>query len=110
MEYPYQRVHILVSAILVCKLCSLLTNQPSFAPLTIITGIYGMNVSQLSGSNENPSIWQPFVAVAIMNVVLLVILACSNWVHIRRKHGRAAGFKEVVGFAVGNDSSGSMVT
>jgi hypothetical protein len=60
-----------------------------------------MNVSQISGSTSNPNIWQFFVAVAAMNIVMVIVLALSNWVHIQLKHKRVAGVKEVLGFAVG---------
>ncbi len=60
-----------------------------------------MNVSQISGSTSNPNIWQFFVAVAVFNVAVVLALSVSNWVHIQWKHGRAAGLKEVLGFAVG---------
>ena len=60
-----------------------------------------MNVSEISGSNTNPNIWQFFVAVVALNFVILLTLAFSNWVHIIRKHERKAGAKEVFGFAVG---------
>lgn len=66
-----------------------------------MTGVYGMNVSQISGSKANPNIWQFFVAVAVMNVVVVLILALWNWVQVMLKHGRSAGIKESVGFAVG---------
>jgi hypothetical protein len=75
----------------------------SFAPVTIMTGVYGMNVSQISGDNANPNIWQFFVAVAAMNVSVLIVLSLWNWLSIQLKHGRSAGLKEVVGFAVGMD-------
>lgn len=64
-----------------------------------------MNVSQISGSNSNPNIWQFFVAVAVMNVGVILTLAISNWIHTRVKHGRKAGMREVFGFAVGNLST-----
>jgi hypothetical protein len=79
-----------------------------FAPVTIISGVYGMNVSQISGSSSNPSIWQPFVAVAVMNILVVVVLAFWNWIHIQIKHGRVAGMKEVLGFAVGKMNVGKM--
>lgn len=63
-----------------------------------------MNVSQISGSSSNPNIWQFFVAVAAMNVAVVVLLAMWNWVHVMRRHGRSAGIKEVIGFAVGAQS------
>lgn len=71
-----------------------------FAPITVISGIYGMNVSEISGSNSNPNIWQFFVAVMVLNVVVMLALAILNWVHIATKHGRTAGAKEVLKFAV----------
>lgn len=74
-----------------------------FAPITIISGIYGMNVSEISGSNSNPNIWQFFVAVVALNVVVMLALAISNWVHIITKHGRNAGAKEAFKFAVAAD-------
>lgn len=78
-----------------------------FAPISIFTGIYGMNVSQISGSDSNPDIWQFVVAVAVMNVGMVFALAISNWIHTRVKHGRKAGMREVFGFAVGSLSTGS---
>ena len=75
-----------------------------FAPVTIISGVYGMNVAEITGSNTNPDIWQFFVAVVALNVIVLLTLAVSNWLHIIQKHGRKAGAKEVFGFAVGNGS------
>ena len=72
-----------------------------FAPITIMSGIYGMNVSEISGSNSNPDIWQFFVAVVGLNLVVVLTLAVSNWFHIVQKHGRRAGAREVFGFAVG---------
>jgi hypothetical protein len=70
-----------------------------------MTGVYGMNVSQISGSTSNPNIWQFFVAVAVMNVAVVLALAMWNWISILRKHGRSAGLTEVLGFAVGMQSS-----
>ena len=35
-----------------------------FAPVTIISGVYGMNVSQISSSNTIPNISQFFAAIA----------------------------------------------
>jgi len=64
-----------------------------------------MNVSEISGSDSNPNIWQFFVAVVAMNVVVLLSLAISNWVHTMRKHGRKAGVREILGFAVGRIST-----
>ena len=61
-----------------------------------------MNVAQISGSNTNPSIWQFFVAVAILNILIVLFLAALSWFHTLTKHGRKAGAKEVFGFAMGN--------
>ena len=72
-----------------------------FAPVTIISGVYGMNVAQISGSNTNPGIWQFFVAVAILNMLIVLSLAVASWLHTLTKHGRRAGAKEVFGFAIG---------
>jgi hypothetical protein len=69
-----------------------------------------MNVSQISGTTSNPSIWQPFVCVAVMNILVLFVLAGWNWIHIQVKHGRVAGMKEVFGFAVGKISVGKMAS
>jgi hypothetical protein len=66
-----------------------------------MSGVYGMNVSQISGSTSNPNIWQFFVAIAAMNVAVVIVLATWNWVQIMIKHRRSAEFKEVLGFAVG---------
>lgn len=80
---------------------TLLTNTFTyvFAPVTIVSSIYGMNVYQINGSA--PDLWQFFVAVAVLNVLVLLALALSNWFHVLWKHERKAGFKEVFGFAVG---------
>ena len=72
-----------------------------FAPLSLISGIYGMNISQISGSPSNPSAWQPVVAVAVLNVGILVLLALGNWLVVLRRYERRAGWGEVLGFAVG---------
>jgi hypothetical protein len=72
-----------------------------FAPVTIVSGVYGMNVSQISGSTSNPNIWQFFVAVLALNALVVLALAASNLVHVQLKHRRTAGLKEVLGFAVG---------
>ena len=63
-----------------------------------------MNVSEISGSNSNPNVWQFFVAVVVLNVVVMLALAISNWVHIITNHGRTAGAKEAFRFAVSNDA------
>jgi hypothetical protein len=66
-----------------------------------------MNVSQITGSNQNPNIWQFFVAVSAVNILMVCTLAASAWVQVQYKHGRAAGWKEVLGFAVGNVNTGA---
>jgi Mg2+ and Co2+ transporter CorA len=66
-----------------------------------MSGIYGMNVSQISGTSSNPNIWQFFVAVIAFNVLVLLALALSAWIQIVRKHGRKAGLKEILGYSVG---------
>lgn len=65
-----------------------------------------MNVSQLTGSSSNPSIWQPFVAVIVMNVVVVIVLAIWGWVQDFEHRGRRSGLKEVLGFALGGMSWG----
>jgi len=77
----------------------------SFAPVSIMTGIYGMNVSQISGDPSNPNIWQFFVAIAVFNVVVVMAISTSVWVQIRVKHGRKAGLKEILGYSVGKVGS-----
>ncbi|KAH0538975.1 hypothetical protein FGG08_004490 [Glutinoglossum americanum] len=74
----------------------------SFAPISLISGIYGMNVSQISGTSQNPGIWQFFVAVVAMNVLMVFVFAASNWLVVQWRHGRKAGFGEAFGFAVGH--------
>lgn len=72
-----------------------------FAPVTIISGIYGMNVSQISGSSSNPNIWQFFVAVAVLNIAVVLVLCGLNWIQILLRHQRRAGMKEIFEIAVG---------
>ena len=64
-----------------------------------------MNVSEISGTDSNPSIWQFFVAVAVLNASVLLALSVTNWIRVHIKHGRTAGIKETIGFAVGKLSS-----
>lgn len=73
----------------------------SFVPISLVSSIYGMNVSQISGSTSNPNIWQFFVATFGVNVLILAVLAITNWIHILQRRSRKAGMKEVLGFAVG---------
>lgn len=72
--------------------------------MTIISGIYGMNVSQISGSSSNPNIWQFFVAIAVFNVLVVLALSVSAWIQIMNKHGRKAHWLEVLGYSVGRVS------
>jgi hypothetical protein len=67
-----------------------------------MSGIYGMNVSQISGTSANPNIWQFFVAVFVMNILMVIILSVSSWVNTQSKHKRKPGLKEMIGFAVGS--------
>ncbi|KAH8748794.1 hypothetical protein BGZ57DRAFT_144085 [Hyaloscypha finlandica] len=76
-----------------------------FAPITIITGVYGMNVSEISGSDSNPRIWQFFVAVLVFNILMLLGLSISNLIRVQIKHGRTAGLKETFAFAVGTPNA-----
>ncbi len=64
-----------------------------------------MNVTEISGSDSNPSIWQFFVAVLVFNVLMLLGLSISNWIRVQIKHGRAVGLKETLHFAVGTPSA-----
>jgi hypothetical protein len=70
-----------------------------------MSGIYGMNVSQISGTDQNPNIWQFFVAVVVMNFLMVAALSTYNFIQIHMKHGRIAGVKEVLGFAVGRTAN-----
>lgn len=67
--------------------------------MTIISGIYGMNVRELVGNG--PDIWQFFVAVIVLNIVVLLGLALTSWVHVLQTHKRKATMKEVIGFVLG---------
>jgi hypothetical protein len=60
-----------------------------------------MNVSQISGSNSNPSVWQPVVATVAVNFLIIIALAISNWIHMLLRHDRKAGVREILGFAIG---------
>ena len=60
-----------------------------------------MNVSQISGTNSNPSVWQPIVATIVVNFLIIMALALSNWLHMLFRHNRRAGVREILGFAVG---------
>jgi Mg2+ and Co2+ transporter CorA len=72
-----------------------------FAPVTIVSGVYGMNVSPISGDPSNPSIWQFFVVVVGLNAVILLAIAILNWIQIHFKHKRTPGMKEVLELAIG---------
>ncbi len=58
-----------------------------------------MNVYEINGSA--PDIWQFFVGVVALNVVVVLCLMLANWIHILQKHQRKAGWKEILGFATG---------
>jgi hypothetical protein len=60
-----------------------------------------MNVSEISGSDSNPRIWQFFVAVLVFNILMLLGLSIGNWIRVQIKHGRTAGLKETFAIAVG---------
>ena len=55
-----------------------------------------MNVTEISGDNANPTLWQFFVAVVVMNVVVMMCLSLDAWIHVKRKYGRKAGLKETI--------------
>ncbi|KAK6532624.1 hypothetical protein TWF281_006805 [Arthrobotrys megalospora] len=84
---------------------SALTNSFTFifVPISLISSIYGMNVSEISGSSENPNIWQFFVACVLLNVVILFLMAASHWVGEMRRYRRLVGVKEVWAFATNMD-------
>jgi hypothetical protein len=103
VEFPDQCVYLLVCCHLSQTL--LLADFRRFAPVTIIAGVYGMNVSEISGSDSNPRIWQFFVAVLVFNILMLLGLSISNWIRVQIKHGRTAGLKETFAFAVGTPNA-----
>ncbi|MCJ1407765.1 hypothetical protein MMC19_001836 [Ptychographa xylographoides] len=70
-----------------------------FVPVTVISGIYGMNVSEINGST--PDIWQFFVATAVMDTIILLALAISSWLHIAKRQKRNATVREAFSFALG---------
>jgi uncharacterized protein (DUF983 family) len=72
-----------------------------FVPVSLISSIYGMNVSQITSQSSNPSIWQFFVATILLNVVILLSLALSTWLQIIFRQKRRAGLREVMEFALG---------
>jgi hypothetical protein len=70
-------------------------------PFSLVSSIFGMNVSQITADNSNPSIWLFFVGTVVLNIFIAFVLAMSNWLHIRMNHNRTPGIKEFLGFAVG---------
>lgn len=58
-----------------------------------------MNVTELVGAG--PDIWQFFVAVVALNVVILGGLAIANWVHIARTHKKKLSLKQAIDVALG---------
>ncbi|KAK6505860.1 hypothetical protein TWF481_007750 [Arthrobotrys musiformis] len=84
---------------------STLTNSFTFifVPISLISSIYGMNVTEISGSSKNPNIWQFFVACIGLNFVILLLMAASHWVGEIRKYRRLVGVKDVWAFATNMD-------
>ncbi|EPS38611.1 hypothetical protein H072_7606 [Dactylellina haptotyla CBS 200.50] len=84
---------------------STLTNTFTFifVPISLISSIYGMNVVEISGSDQNPRIWQFFVACIGLNLVILFMMAASHWVGEMRRYRRKPGVKEVWAFATNMD-------
>ncbi|KAF3940008.1 hypothetical protein ABW19_dt0204002 [Dactylella cylindrospora] len=80
---------------------STLTNSFTFifVPISLISSIYGMNVTEISGTNQNPGIWQFFVACVGLNVVIVLLMGLSHWWGEMKRHRRVAGVKEVWAFA-----------
>ncbi|MCJ1474964.1 hypothetical protein MMC13_003624 [Lambiella insularis] len=74
-----------------------------FVPITVISGIYGMNVYEINGST--PDIWQFFTATAIMDTVIVLLLALFNFAHIATSQKRWPGAREVFSFALGRHNS-----
>jgi hypothetical protein len=70
-------------------------------PISLISSIFGMNVSQITADDSNPSIWLFFVGTVALNFFIASVLTILNWLHIRTKHNRTPGVKESFGFAVG---------
>lgn len=91
LSVPFRRVHPLMA-------------PDRFVPVTVISGIYGMNVSEINGSI--PDLWQVFVATAAVDVIIVFALAMSNWLHIASRQGRTAGVKEIFSFALGRSVDG----
>lgn len=61
----------------------------SFVPLSLVSSVFGMNVSQISGSTQNPNIWYFFVVVIALNIGIVGALGMSNWFQMllhRRRH------------------------
>ena len=70
-------------------------------PISLISSIFGMNVSQITADDSNPSIWLFVVGTIGLNFFIAFVLAMLNWLHIRMRHNRTPGIKEFLGFAVG---------
>lgn len=66
-----------------------------------MTGIYGMNVTEISGDKHNPAIWQFFAAVLVMNVIMLGVLGGYSWAQLRVRLGRKVGTKQALWLALG---------
>lgn len=101
MEFSHECIHVLVSSVRGGLFDVAFAENHSFAPVSIMTGIYGMNVSEISGDSSNPNIWQFFVAMAIFSAVVVVALSISAWIQIHAMHRRRASLKEILGHSIG---------
>jgi hypothetical protein len=44
-----------------------------------VTSAYAMQISEITGSPNNPNIWQFFSVLAGLTVVMFVVLGISEW-------------------------------
>jgi zinc transporter len=51
-----------------------------FLPLTFITGLLGMNVGGLPGTQSNAGFIGSMVAMAIATIVIVVLLKWKKWI------------------------------
>ncbi|KAF2759124.1 hypothetical protein EJ05DRAFT_509986 [Pseudovirgaria hyperparasitica] len=79
-----------------------------FAPISLISSIYGMNITEISGDDSNPRLWQFFVAVAGLCVVIMLIIAVSAWVQMAVQLHRRARFKDILTFALGTSMAATV--
>jgi len=63
-----------------------------------------MNVSQISGDNANPNIWQFFVATIGVNLVIILVLMLAHFFSEISRNKRRPSAMEVFKFAIGNKS------